>query len=801
MHKIFDGLEPLLEELKQDKKAEGTEASIRNRYPVRFILFDDFSSANDFVTEVISTGAIKMQEIAEWIDKENPDMILTRSEVGEKILEYIKQNSSSKRDSVIVPFSELARFYPHKDFISLVKYIRGAEATEKGAERNQRIYIPMIGQCNKMSYFFNDQQCFCWQLTQKATKGKSYEVILTPKTYGIRGLEQEYTIIKNLSDWLNIWKNEECLPQMIVQSESINKLSKNAKPDNAINYTRCLNVKEFLTVGLGLDIESIPYKQEDNDYWCKLAKLINVCDFSLDSFFNSYFGINELKDHNRFIDLWFNFPDAFRQWLLTSYYLAKVGDSGYLGQVLLASHCKSTSSLVSALVLNIFKTKEPEKFLKERSEIIDFIKTRNIKLTNEADRKVREELEAIATNSGYETALQYNTGFAQSEKELIIEWVGSGKIDKSKIGGAFPELQSYMDSIEFSNDPSIQWVWDYMTTYKQCKVANSYSDIIKKIIKEKNGSTSSFYSWYNSFRTTRTELANRSDIDFFYWIDGLGIDWIPFIIKQITDFKGCEIYVNEVMIARSLIPTTTQINKTDLEILAKDTLPKKGDLDEYAHKNTQYPQYLIEEMEIVASTIKDIIQAYSGEKIAIVSDHGISYLSQFCNGYNIGGIETNHRGRCGKRLTAEIQGEGKFITLDDKHTISALKHGSLESKVPNGQGAHGGCTPEEVLVPIIILSSQKIASEYKISLITSNILGSNPIVRFSIKGLSCIDSPKVRYDNCIYHLNHKSDNTYESVKLDLKQSITKIDIIIGNYQESFDIDINLGAQEADLFDF
>lgn len=800
MHKVFDRLELLLEELKHDKKAEGAAASTRNRYPVRFILFDDFSSANDFVTEVISTGAIKMKEIAEWIDTENPDMILTRSEVGRKILEYIKQNSNSEHDSVIVPFSELARFYTLKDFISLVKYIRGAEAKKNGAERNQRIYIPMIGQCNKMSYFFNDQQCFCWQLTQD-NNGQTYEVILTPQTYGIQGLEQKYTIIKTLSDWLNVWKYEECPPRIIIQSESINKLSDNAKPDNAINYIRCSNVKEFLTVGLGLDIDSIPYKQEDNDYWCKLAKLINVCDFSLDSFLNSYFGINELKDHNRFVKLWFNFPDPFQQWLLTSYYLAKVGDVGYLGQVLLAGHSESTSSLVSALVLKIFETKEPEKFLKERSEIINLIKTRNIKLTNEADRKVREELEAIATNSGYEAALRYNTGFTQSEKELIIEWVGSGKIDKSKIGVVFPELQSYMDNIELSDDPSIQWIWDYMTTYKQCKVANSYSDFIKKTIEEKNESTSSFFSWYNSFRTTRTELANRSDINIFYWIDGLGIDWIPFIIKQITDFKGCEIYVNEVKIARSLIPTTTLINKTDLEILADGTLPKKGDLDEYAHKSTQYPQYIIEEMEIVASAIKDIIQAYSGEKIAIVSDHGISYLSQFCNGYNIGGIETNHRGRCGKRLTAEIHGDGKFIILDDKHTICALKHESLEAKVPNGQGAHGGCTPEEVLVPIIILSSQKIASEYKISLITSNILGSNPVVRFSIKGLSSIDSPKVRYNNCIYHLNHISDNTYESVKLDLEQSITKIDVIIGNYEESFDIDINLGAQEADIFDF
>lgn len=798
MHKEFDQLELLIEELNQDKQAGGAGASIRNRYPVRFILFDDFSSASTFVSKVVSTGVVKMQELAEWVDKCNPDIMLTRNEVGKKILEYIKENDTS--DSVIVPFSELARFYPDEDFKALIKHIRGVQATKKGVEYSQRIYIPMIGQYGKMSFFFDDQQCFCWRLTQSIEQ-KSYEVILTPQTYGVKGLEQNYTIIKNLSDWLNVWRDEKCLPRMIIQSESINKLYVNARPDNAINYIHCSNVKEFLSNGLGLDFSSIPYTEEDDDYWCRLATKVNSNSFTLESFFNNYFGINDLNDHKKFMKLWFNNQDSFHQWLLISYYLVKVGTSGYLGYVLSTSCCKSTSSLVSALVLKIFEVKEPETYLHERSEIISLVKTENIRLQNDVEKKVREELEAIVADSGHETALRYNEGFAQSEKELIIEWVGSGNIDKSKIGGIFPELQAYMDNIELSDDTSVQWIWDYMTTYKQCKIANSYSDNIKSTIAKKNGSKSSFYSWYNSFKTTRTELANRSDIEVFYWIDGLGIDWIPFIIKQIADFKGSEIYVNEVKIARSLLPTITQINKTDLEILANGSLLKKGNLDEHAHKNTQYPQYLIEEMEIVSSAIKDIIQAYSGKKVAIISDHGISYLSQFCDGYNIGGVETNHRGRCGKRLTTKTQGEGKFIVLDDNNTICALKHGSLESKVPNGQGAHGGCTPEEVLVPIIILSSHKTASEYKISLITSEVLGSNPVVRFSIKGLSNIDTPKVVYNNCSYDLNHLGDKIYETSRIALEQNVTIIKVCIGDYHESFNIKVNLGAQEVDLFDF
>lgn len=45
-----------------------------------------------------------------------------------------------------------------------------------------------------------------------------------------------------------------------------------------------------------------------------------------------------------------------------------------------------------------------------------------------------------------------------------------------------------------------------------------------------------------------------------------------------------------------------------------------------------------------------------------------------------------------------------------------------------GQGAHGGATPEEVLVPIIIVSGQKNANVYSVKLLTSDLVASSPTV-------------------------------------------------------------------------
>ena len=77
MNKDFDNINDLIEEVKQDKVAQGANSSMLNRYPVRFVLFDNFSDSKSFVSELIELGVTKMQKIIDWMDKNNPDQMLT----------------------------------------------------------------------------------------------------------------------------------------------------------------------------------------------------------------------------------------------------------------------------------------------------------------------------------------------------------------------------------------------------------------------------------------------------------------------------------------------------------------------------------------------------------------------------------------------------------------------------------------------------------------------------------------------------------------------------------------------------
>lgn len=313
--------------------------------------------------------------------------------------------------------------------------------------------------------------------------------------------------------------------------------------------------------------------------------------------------------------------------------------------------------------------------------------------------------------------------------------------------------------------------------------------------------TLAFHNWYDNIKTVKTILHNRKDIELFYWIDGLGVDWIPFISSIITRYSKEHVYLNEVYIAAADLPTVTSVNKVKLQSLLPDNalLPKIGDLDEFAHSSKSYPDYIINEMKIVENAICEVLDNYNGKKIAFISDHGLTYLSQISSGLGLGGINSNHEGRLATYNTTIVD-DNNYLKLEDNKTICSLTHQSLGDKVDKGHGAHGGCTPEEVLVPIIIVSSQKNANTYLVNLENDEIEGTKPIARFKIKGLSSVDVPSLVYNGVTYKLFSMGNDIFESERLNLVETATKLSICINNeIFESYNIKVSTGATEDDLF--
>ena len=231
---------------------------------------------------------------------------------------------------------------------------------------------------------------------------------------------------------------------------------------------------------------------------------------------------------------------------------------------------------------------------------------------------------------------------------------------------------------------------------------------------------------------------------------------------------------------------------TDLEYL-KLSSPEK-----YANKFSRFffgiPRALLKFLKAIGRFFANI-----GKKIAIISDHGLTYLSQLVQGKNMTGVDSDHHGRIAVRKTPSEITDSSYYRLEDKVTLCALKHESLCAKVPTSQGIHGGCTPEEVLVPIFIISSCPAATDWSADLLTPDVRATEPRVKFSIKNIPSTDVPYVTYNNVKYSMHCISGDVFETEDMILDEKITDLKLTIGDVEKVVKIHISTGVVENDLF--
>ena len=140
-----------------------------------------------------------------------------------------------------------------------------------------------------------------------------------------------------------------------------------------------------------------------------------------------------------------------------------------------------------------------------------------------------KRLEGIAQEYTPSVALKYVTGISAREKELVVAWLAKGLVSIDQIQHIFPDLYHYLAEPLGVTVSVPSWVGKYMKEYKKAKLSNTYTKEIEQQIKVLNESEVTFDSWYQEFCSTRTLLAGRGDIEVYYWIDGLGVEWIPLI--------------------------------------------------------------------------------------------------------------------------------------------------------------------------------------------------------------------------------------------------------------------------------
>ena len=806
MYKDLLTFEELKQEIIADKNVSTEEgASNLNRFPLRFILTDSFDDCFKLIEWLQTERQVHVESVDKWMDIRYPDLMMTYQELGEAIEDYVKRIDCS--DGLVAPFSELARFYDNtkdKTFDALIKTLKGIQGSSDAQDVHQRVYIPIVGLEEKMQTFRNESQITVWHLKDIESNGYRVVIMNDTECFGVKGLTLKYNVVHTLYEWLNIWKDNETQNKhtIITTSRTIYSDSVHANPDNAFTYLVPQNVYQFLTKGLGLNFDNIIYKESEESKWQLLAQQIDMSSpFVFSEFVQHYFRVTAIEDSMAFLKVWFAHSGSFDRWLLSLFYTSTHNLDSLLCRCLRRMVDYSNRSLFNELALDM--TPIPSEIV-ERRQILNTAAENKVILNEEVICLLGRRLEAIPQKMGYKQALQYFTKLTTREKEIALVWLGKKHLSSIDVKPFFPELTQYMQSGLTSLSGGMAWLDVYFQAYKQAKVSNEYTSEIENLICEKNADNVAFDTWYQSFKTTRTLLSSRSDIDVFYWIDGLGIEWIPFISELIREHEQENIYLNDVMIGRALLPTTTAVNKVELQKLSDVDIQsmKVGDLDSLAHRSTNvYPRMLVEEIEVVKSTINKIISSYAGKKVAIVSDHGLTYLSQLCGGLNFSELEGNHHGRLAVKKNGGVKTDKNYIVLDDGITLCSLNHKSLCGKVPRGQGIHGGCTPEEVLVPIFIVSSSPNDISWKAYPLTDEVSSANPVVKFHISGLNSNDMPFLFYGGKQYALTNIGVDEYISDTLSLNAEDDIFSVSVGSVIRPYRIVVNTGTTMNDLFDF
>ena len=732
--KDFESVSSLMEEIQKDRACKDILAQ---RYPVRFIMLDNFETFRELSNELTSAGidTFPLETILEKNHEE--DTWITTDELKESIC-------SCTQSTMITPFSELARFYSDDEFVGFFNEII---LHEDLAHPGKRIYIPLIGLKNRVEGFLGRfgriaESAPIWRLN---TGHQSVHVYLS-KYKGFEIPEQEdKCIISNFREWLRFWKTSAPKPKIVCTALPIVAFYKNSKPDNIFTFSEIKNAYDFLTDFLDIHLP-FTFKDEEIPYYEELLKKIDKtkpAEFSFDTFVRSHFNRVDINPIDILQD-WGGDSTAFDRWLLQKYATSQEAYSAnnpyFICCISQPDMPKTPYRLFEEIAQHIFyfqEDKEQRQYTDERSALMQSAQDLFRRYVSSSSQEYLRKciIDTFQVQSDLRLAIELCTQTFDFEKRLAMAWYinysKDGFYTFDRLAKQYPDLAAYLRVFQIDGlKDEDKWVVNYVQEYRRSKLRDEYSKQLSDILLRYNKDSETFYHWYWHFKNSHERLAAQN-FDKIYWIDGLGTEYISLIQHVIEEAKS-DFHIVSTEITRSNIPSSTSLNRFD-----GPNVVKFGALDELGHDSHHYQPFetLITEIQLVKKIILQIISDNKNTQstIAIVSDHGMSALSRLCDSKKYS-KDTEHEGRYIKVNDGHKSDDSDFIShvneTDRQTYIVALKHASLGSK-PSHE-VHGGCTPEEVLTPFIVISNIGNVVPYIIQRMSNRIQISNPVIKLQI---------------------------------------------------------------------
>lgn len=736
---VFNSFDELTREIIRDRD---TGDMLAQRYAVRFIMLNNFNEFKNLAKFMVDIGVDSL-DLENLIEEGEGDTWITKDMLKAAI-------KACDKSTFVSPFSELVRFYNDDDFRGFFNEIILMEDIR---HPKKRVYIPLIGLQNRFSDFLNhfariQESAPIWRYDAEP---QSVEVFLAKyKDFKLPNGEIQCQL-DSLRDWLKFWKVQAPQERIVCCSIPIAAKYKYSKPDNIFNFTKINSAYDFMTQFLEL---SFPFDERDEDkrYWEILLNHLDkdkLSSFSFESFTRSLFNKVTLTASDVIAEWLDDGNTAFKRWMLKNYVQHTSFKDEYPYLALCMENVSDLNdehqlpSFIATRILYELPVGKRETLVGERRKII--VDNRTVFChavsQDEQDWLLTRTKEMFQQGEDLNAAIDICTGVFDFEKILLMGWYAhypSNKKLKQTIDKIYPEFAAYIKSTKPSHFRlENQWCIDYISEYKKAKLADKYTEEITRYIGEKNESAKTFYKWYYEFENSHSLLAEVSSNaiympDKVYWIDGLGTEFLSYLLYLI-EAEHSNLKVVRSQITRADIPSSTDHNR-----FVGENVKRFGALDELGHDSHMY-KYLYtlkDELEVLKEIVHEIISNSKKQSctIAIVSDHGLSCLSRKAPSKKYDG-KFEHEGRYIK-TTVEAQSDPDYLVhkneTDGEYYKVALTHSSL-SKAPTHQ-VHGGCTPDEVLVPFILLSNKNVPGyiKYEIKMSLDDVMLSNPAISLTV---------------------------------------------------------------------
>jgi len=782
--RIFSSILDLQNEIRIDKCSRDPYV---NRYPVRLIFLPSLQILKNIV-KLFDDAGIEVINLANFLPSD--DGWLSVKDLIDPIKKFDKNN-----DFIIVPFSEVIRFFDKNNFNDLFNALSSLENDRENPFR--RLYIPLVGIYERFknefyeNFYRKENWAPIWQVNIAIpTRIKIFITDMNIKN--LPALE----IVHNTKDWLELWKKDN-IEKIICISHTLTYLYPNRLPDSVFDIETIKNFKEWLSKIYDINLP-MEFKDAEVPFWNELSNMFIEKGFrDLEDAIRKVFNVVniELKD---IIKLWLSSNRTLDRWLLKNYVCQKQEwNNTYIYIILNSLDALDGNELEENIWFKIFELPNKSLYCNERMTLLKHVYAAK-EVPAYIESKLLDEFKRI---TNFKEKKKLLTGIASCEKKLAIELFANDKIEVQDLIEAYPDLHYYLSDVFPENiNKDISWIRDYFKEYRLSKLKDKISDELNTILNEKNKNKEQFYHWYYNFETA-SQILGRENVDKILLIDALGIEWLPFLCNFIE--HDLNLHIGKKYIARAYLPTTTGCNRLDSAIHIYD-------FDKVVHSSEQYryPEDIVKEIDFIKRILFKYLSIPGQERVAIASDHGLTALARLKENIKIYNFQnTHHEGRCMWINNNDILEDNDFIIHNIENPccgqyskcLISLKYTSLDRRPL--REVHGGATPEEVLIPVIIISKQHhhYQQDFEISFDRTRISKREHFIWMAINPnpdilpilTDQLDRPlSIEYDKdfCKWRVNIRELKTGKQI----------IKIKIGSWEKTFNIELVGGMRETDI---